>query len=68
MDDTSAIAKQIYDAMIMSLSSGERLLMARRMLDTAKTLMISGIQEQMVIPNLRNRACDYSCSLAISAL
>jgi hypothetical protein len=47
MDDTSAIAKQSYEAMIMSLSPGERLLMACRMYDTAKTLMIAGIRMQM---------------------
>ena len=47
MDDTSSAAKQIYEAMIMSLSPGERLLMACRMYDTAKTLMIAGIRMQM---------------------
>jgi hypothetical protein len=47
MDDTSAIAKQIYEAMLMALSPGERLLMACRMYDTAKTLMIAGILAQM---------------------
>ena len=47
MDDTSSAAKQIYEAMIMSLSPGERLMMACRMYDTAKTLVIAGIRMQM---------------------
>jgi hypothetical protein len=47
MNDTYVIAQQIYDAMIMSLSPGERILMAGRMYDAAKSRMIAEIRSQM---------------------
>ena len=47
MHSESPELENLYIEMLMALSPGERLLMACRMYDTAKTLMIAGIRMQM---------------------
>jgi hypothetical protein len=47
MDSESPQLEKLYVEMLMSLSPGERLMMACRMYDTAKTLVIAGIRMRM---------------------
>jgi hypothetical protein len=47
MRSESPQLEKLYVEMLMSLSPGERLMMACRMYDTAKTLVIAGIRMQM---------------------
>jgi len=47
MNNASAKMEQLYIEMLMSLSPEDRLRMACRMYDTAKTLVIAGIRMQM---------------------
>jgi hypothetical protein len=47
MHSESPQSEKLYNEMLMALSPGERLMMACRMYDTAKTLMIAGIRMQM---------------------
>jgi hypothetical protein len=47
MRSESPQLEKLYHEMLMALSPGERLLMACRMYDTAKTLVVAGIRMQM---------------------
>ena len=47
MHSESPQLEKLYIEMLMSLSPGERLMMACRMYDTAKALVIAGIRMQM---------------------
>jgi hypothetical protein len=47
MHSESPQLERLYVEILMSLSPGERLIMACRMYDTAKTLVIAGIRMQM---------------------
>ncbi|MFH2056317.1 MAG: hypothetical protein ABIJ61_10195 [bacterium] len=46
MSDTPPHIEKLYREMLMSRSAGERLRMACRMFDTARTLMAAGIRQR----------------------